>query len=266
MVWGWVNSTQVVEIEMGLGPVLQITDLEVKRSKDFSLKISQLSLEPGKILGVAGPNGSGKTTLLEALAGILQPDGGVIKVCGLPLTNNLRQTKTQLGIIPDDDGWFVAELTAHEYFGLLVKVYEQAGCRINPLRIDNLAKRLQFTAFDQRLDSLSHGNKKKVQLIAGLMHGPRVIIVDELRNGLDPLAIIAAEQVIRSEAARGAAVVAASHDLWWSQRVTDETLLLSDGRVLVHNRTKVLVERYGSLENLFLKVARWPSGTTPSLV
>jgi len=121
-------------------------------------------------------------------------------------------------------------------------------------RLLAFAEALRFTAFEQVLSSLSHGNKKKVQLIAGLLHQPGIIILDELRNGLDPLAILAAERLIKDEAARGACVVAATHDLWWAERISHETMLLVDGSVAIHDRTDNLLATYGSLEHLFIKL------------
>lgn len=234
---------------------LQINDLSVKRGSRFNLKIFKLKVASGKILGVVGPNGSGKTTLLESLIGALKLESGSIRIDGKLLTNNIRDAKSVLGYIPDDDNWFIPELTAGEYFKLLQKVYQDAGGSVKEGKVEQFAKLLNFSSFDQRLDTLSHGNKKKVQLIAGLMHEPKIIIIDELRNGLDPIAIIAAEKIIRNEAERGAAIVAASHDLWWAQRVTDETLLLQDGKVQVLAPTKALVQKYGSLEKLFIRIA-----------
>lgn len=235
--------------------VLKVSDAVLRRSASFSLELSELSVTPHKILGVAGPNGSGKTTLLESLAGIASLDSGHITIMGEPLTNNLRRTKTHLGYVPDDTDWFVSELTAREYLNLLACVYGEAGKPVKMERVDDLADHLHFTAFDQMLATLSHGNKRKVQIIAGIMHEPDLIIIDELRNGLDPIAILAAEHLIRKEAERGAAVIAASHDLWWAQRMTDEILLLADGRRLVQAPTKELIRKYGSLEQLFVKVA-----------
>ena len=237
--------------------LLEVTGLSVKRSAQFRLRLKSLSLDSGQILCVAGPNGSGKTTLIECLTGMLTPDTGSISLAGIHTSNNLRATKSVLGYVPDDEAWFVKELCAKEYFALLAEVYTEAGVSGNLLvRVEELSKALYFTNFLQPLEQLSHGNKKKVQLIAGLMHKPKVLIVDELRNGLDPLAVIAAEQLLREEAKRGACIVATTHDLWWAERVADHILLLVDGRQATYSPTKQIVKKYGSLEKLFLHVAR----------
>lgn len=234
--------------------ILYIDNLVVRRSAEFRLRIDKLRLPPGKVLCVTGPNGSGKSTFLESISGMLKPDCGLVNIAGRPLSRNLRQTKTNIGYIPDDEEWIIRELCAQEYFDLLVHIYDKTkipvDVRSNMIR---LANSLQFTSFRRQLGQLSHGNKKKVQLIAGLMHKPKLIIIDELRNGLDPLAIMAAEKLVAYEAKRGAAVVVATHDLWWAERIANEIIILDQGCPRVQDATTNLVKQYGSLEALFIK-------------
>ncbi|HSX32367.1 MAG TPA: ABC transporter ATP-binding protein [Candidatus Saccharimonadales bacterium] len=237
--------------------ILQIHDLSAIRSATFKLIVPNFSFKAGSVTCVAGPNGSGKSTLLACMAGLLQPDTGKITLDGQTIGNHLRATKAVLGYIPDDEAWFVGELTANEYFGLLAEVCRQAGVTHDTIaRAKVLASKLQFTTFNQQLQQLSHGNKKKVQLIAGLMHQPKVIIIDELRNGLDPLAIIAAEQLIKDEAKRGACIVAATHDVWWAERIATTILLLLNGRIAVADTPRAIIRKHGSVENLFIKTVR----------
>jgi ABC-2 type transport system ATP-binding protein len=239
--------------------ILRVKGLRISRSLSFGLHISKLDLKPGKILCVVGPNGSGKTTLVECLTGLLAPPLGTITINGVGVDKNLRTTKRLIGFVPDDEAWLLKELCAKEYFTLLEDVYRQAGTTGDiKARTAYLARQLQFSAFEQPLRQLSHGNKKKVQIIAGLMHQPQVIILDELRNGLDPLAIIAAEKIVKQEAERGAAIVAATHDLWWAQRIADEVLLLIDGTAAIHQKTAQILKQHESLEDLFIKTVGLP--------
>jgi ABC-type multidrug transport system ATPase subunit len=168
------------------------------------------------------------------------------------LSNDIRSIKAHIGFIPDDENWFISELCATEYFELLARIYSEAGATASmPSNVIGYATSLGFTAFKTPLRMLSHGNKKKVQLIAGLMHEPSVVIVDELRNGLDPLAILAAEELILQQAARGACIIAATHDLWWAERIAQEVAFMHNGSVLIHGDTPSLLRTYGSLESMF---------------
>jgi ABC-2 type transport system ATP-binding protein len=192
--------------------------------------------------------------------GLLQPDSGSVAIHGQLVSQNLRTTKAIVGYIPDDEGWFIKELTAREYIALLAEVYAQAGVTHDTqTQAKMLARSLYFTAFDTQLQHLSHGNKKKVQLIAGLMHSPQIIIIDELRNGLDPLAIMAAEQLLQQEAKRGACIIAATHDLWWAERIASTILLLIDGTIAVQDSKRRIVKEYGSVEQLFISTVQLAS-------
>lgn len=236
---------------------LLVKDLRIRRSPDFTLAIDSLRLRAGDIVCVTGPNGSGKTTLIDCLVGLLKPDQGEVLVAGEAVGHDLRHIRAHLGYIPDDESWFIKELSAYEYFRLLAKVYRDAGITSDTLaRATQLAETLYFTAFHQKLANLSHGNKKKVQLIAGMMHEPRVLIVDELRNGLDPLAIIAAEKLIKSVAKRGTCVVAATHDLWWAERIAKHIVLFLNGSPALQANKRNVVQQYGSLEACFLSIVK----------
>lgn len=234
--------------------ILKIENLITRRSSDFALKVPRLNIKAGSIVCIAGPNGSGKSTLLNCITGLLTPQTGSVIIDGIPMSKNARATKLLFGFVPDDEEWIIKELCAQEYFDLLARMYHDAGSSSGiENRVTELAKLLQFNSFRQQLGSLSHGNIKKVQLIAALMHSPKLIILDEVRNGLDPLAILAVEQLLRRERERGNCIIAATHDLWWAERLSDRVILMSDGSLQIDQKTTVLLEKFGSLENLFIK-------------
>jgi len=236
---------------------LQVKGLFVARSEDFCLKVPHLTVEPGEFLCITGPNGSGKSTFVECLCGLLSPSKGSVQLGRTSLSRNVLATKAALGYVPDDEDWFIKELSAREYFTLLKNIYWSAGVAFDMhARQSALASTLHFTAFDVPIQQLSHGNKKKVQIIAALMHKPNFIVVDEIRNGLDPLAIIATESLLRQEVDRGACVVAATHDLWWAERMADTVLMLVGGEVVMHKPIKAIRKKYRHLERAFMETVR----------
>ena len=233
---------------------LTVHELRVQRSDSFALSIPFLNFQPGQVTCVVGSNGSGKTTLMETIVGLIVPNEGEVQVRGEAAHSDSLDVKRSIGFIPDNDAWIIPELTAREYFELLASVYiKHTSLRLMRRRYGELAEELLFTAFDQLLGSLSHGNKKKVQIIAGLLHDPPFIIVDELRNGLDPIAITRAEQLLRRKQLSGAAIVAATHDLWWAERVADEIVMIKRGHIVLNDVTKHIVERFGSVEASFME-------------
>lgn len=234
--------------------ILTINGLKVKRSSVFQLTIPFLNFIPGSVTCIVGANGSGKTTLVESIVGLIAPRKGVVKVSGYEAHLDIAEVKRAIGYIPDDDAWIIPELTANEYFELLITVHSgQTSKRLMLKRVKELADELLFTSLNQQLGNLSHGNKKKVQIIAALLHDPHFIIVDELRNGLDPIAIIRAENILKRKQMSGSAIIAATHDLWWAERFADEIVMIKRGHVVMNDYTKNIVARSGSLEASFME-------------
>ena len=235
--------------------ILTVEDLKIKRSTTFQLSIPYLQFTPGSLTSVVGANGSGKTTFMEALVGLLPPTQGVVKVSGQESHLEIADVKLAIGYIPDDDSWLIPELTAAEYFALLASVQSALPNKQLILqRAYDLAKELLFDSFDHQLGGLSHGNKKKVQIIAGLMHDPHFVIVDELRNGLDPIAILRAEQILKYKQMSGTAIIAATHDLWWAERFSDEVVMIRRGHIILNDYTANIVQSSGSLEAKFMEL------------
>ncbi len=236
---------------------LEITGLVVNRGRDFSLRIPELEVFPGRVACIVGANGCGKTTLLETITGLLSPVSGVVTIAGRPLTTAAQHPyiKRVIGFVPDDEGWIIPELTADEYILLLAQIFARAGVTHDLVREARiLARALQFTQAGQQLGSLSHGNKKKVQIIAALMHRPSLVIVDELRNGLDPIAIRQAEELLAKRKQSGTAIMAATHDLWWAERFADDIIMVQNGRILLQETTTSIVANSGSVEAKFMEL------------
>ncbi len=233
--------------------VLDIKDLKLRRSQNFELDIKKLNLNKTLITCLSGANGSGKTTLLEIICGLISPDSGAVRILGADPFREPQTVKAKIGFVPDDEGWIIPELTAREYFQLLNSIYRKNDEASDlTLEVDRLAKQLIFNNFDQQLGSLSHGNRKKVQLIAGMMHSPALLIVDELRNGLDPIASKMAEELLQTYARSGGCVLAATHDLWWAQRMADNAVLIRDGKIILDSKISSILKQADSLEAKFM--------------
>lgn len=235
--------------------LLSVDGLRVRRNARFEINIPFLVVTPGTVTCIVGANGSGKTTLIESLVGLLPPFEGEVRINGQKAHSDNPLVKRAIGYVPDDDTWIIPELTAREYFELLMSVQLLSQSRVLMLRrVEQIARELIFTSFDQQLGYLSHGNKKKVQIIAGLLHDPHFIIVDELRNGLDPIAIIRAEALLKSRMQSGSAIIAATHDLWWAERFADEIVMIRRGHIVLRESTAAIVGQYGSVESRFMEL------------
>lgn len=213
--------------------VLHMQHIAVQR-ESFRMTISNLALRPGEIACVVGANGSGKTSLLLTAMGLL-PHEGVCHVNGLQYDGTQAAIKARIGFIPDDPHMLFTELTAYEQWSVTASVVADVlsvGSDECMARATEIAARLSFDPPARPSREYSHGMRRKTQIVNALLSKPSLLIIDELRNGLDPIAILQTEQLIKEERSRGAAVLTATHDLWWAERFADYIYVMDKGRVV----------------------------------
>ncbi len=190
-----------------------------------------LNVWEGKVTALIGPNGSGKTTLMLMLAGLLAPDEGSIRVCGYdPVTHNY-QVRSHIGWMPDQFGMWDS-LTALEALTTTGATY-----RMNPqdalARAHELLSTVHLTDFaDKPAHVLSRGQKQRLGLARALMHSPRLLILDEPANGLDPRSRIELRGIIRELAAQGTTILISSHVLAELDEMVDDAIFISGGRTV----------------------------------
>lgn len=186
-------------------------------------------VQPGDVLGLVGPNGAGKTTTLRALAGILQPTSGTIRICGLDLSTNPVQAKSRLAFIPDEPALF-DYLTVTEHLHFIARLY---GVPDAAPHIPLLLEELELTAKKDSLPTeLSRGMKQKLAIACGLLHQPDVLLLDEPLTGLDPVGIRRMKATINARARSGTAIVLSSHLLHLVEEVCTRLLVIRRGRAV----------------------------------
>ncbi len=211
----------------------------------------------GQVCGYLGPNGAGKSTTLSMLAGILEPTEGTIRVAGHDLGTEPLLARRALGYVPDS-GALYGLLSAREHIALVSDLYE-----LDPNATHQRGQEL-LTLFgvadlhDRRVDTLSKGQRQKVALSMGLLHEPRVLLLDEPLSGLDAAAARVLKELLRGLADRGAAVLYSSHILDVVERLCDRAIILSGGRIVADAPTSELVSRSEdkTLESVFHALTR----------
>lgn len=242
----------------GTVPVAALRHLQVRRGS-FALTIEKLNLMPGEVTCIVGPNGCGKTTLLLSLLGLL-PHEGTCLINGRRYDGSDPEVKSVIGFIPDDPELLFTELTAQEQWSVTASVVSRIrhkGLKKETYiqRALSLAASIGFEPPAQLAREYSHGMRKKTQIVQALLGKPSVIVIDELRNGLDPIAIHRTEQLIRDECDRGAAVCTATHDLWWAERFADYIVVLNAGCIVAEGTAKQLMqEDETDLETAFHRI------------
>ncbi len=214
---------------------------------DFSLDIPQ-----GSMFGLVGPNGAGKTTLLSMLTGILQPDHGEAWVRGVNVWHDPVGAKAVMGVLPDGLRQF-DRLTGPEllrYTGLLrglteEEVAERSAGLIRVLGLEEAGNSL--------IVDYSAGMKKKISLAAALIHNPKIVILDEPFEAVDPVSSATIRKVLAQIVARGGTVVLSSHVMELVERLCDHVAVIHRGQ-LVASGTVAEVAGGESLQQRFVEL------------
>jgi ABC-2 type transport system ATP-binding protein len=215
------------------------------------------AVEPGEILGLVGPNGAGKTTTLRALAGILTPTRGRLRIDGHDLARAPIQAKAALAYVPDDPHLFES-LTVWEHLRFVASAYRVADWRPKG---EALLDQFELTEKrDALAGELSRGMRQKVAICCGYLHDPKAILLDEPLTGLDPRGIRTMQDSIRHRAEGGAAVIVSSHLLSLVEDLCTSLLVLHRGRTRFRGTLDELRKREGeegrpeTLEELFFRI------------
>ncbi len=186
-----------------------------------------LTVAEGEIFGVVGPDGAGKTTLMKVLAGLLSPGEGQSRVLGLDLRQGVEKVKEQIGYLPQRFSLY-GDLTVAENLQFYSSLYPRSSLE----RTQELLERLEMAPFTDRLAArLSGGMKQKLALLCSLVHGPKILLMDEPTVGVDPVSRREFWQIVFDLQAEGRTVVASTPYMDEAEQF-DRLALLDRGRFL----------------------------------
>lgn len=234
-----------------------------KATKSFGDKcvLNDISFEvpAGQICGLLGPNGAGKTTLFRLLMGILKATSGVLEVAGLDAFEERVATKRLIGFLPDEP-IFYSYLSARELLELSAGMH---GLDVEAAMdwAETLARRLRLADdLDNYAEDFSRGMKKKLGLMLAMLHGPRLLVLDEPTNGLDVESTHLFYELIQEAAAAGTTILFSTHLMDHVTRLCSHAIIINEGSVIAQGSLAELQERHGeaSLESLFLKLTARP--------
>ncbi|MEU4804882.1 ATP-binding cassette domain-containing protein [Actinosynnema sp. NPDC023587] len=196
----------------------------------------------GRMTGFLGANGSGKTTTMRIVLGVLAAHSGTVTWDGAPVTGAVRQ---RFGYMPEERGLYpkmgVAEQIA--WLGRLHGLDKATAQRNTARLLEELE--LDHRAED-RLEELSLGNQQRAQIAAALVHDPVLLILDEPFSGLDPIAVETVLGVLRERASAGVPVLFSSHQLSVVERLCDDVVIISGGKIAASGARDELRTRYGT--------------------
>jgi ABC-2 type transport system ATP-binding protein len=213
------------------------------------------SVEPGEVLGFLGPNGAGKSTTMRMLAGFITPTSGTGSICGHDIATDALAAKAALGYLPEGAPLY-GEMTVGGLLDFIADLRRLEGAH-RKSRLDYVIGRLQLEpVIAQTIETLSKGFKRRVGLAQAIVHDPKVLILDEPTDGLDPLQKHEVRTLI-SEIAREKTIVISTHILEEVDAVCTRAIIVRRGKLVADDTPAGLKSRVpsGRLEDVFRAVA-----------
>jgi len=216
-----------------------------------------LTVKPAEIFGLLGPNGSGKSTTLKMLLGLVQPDIGSVEVLGVDVQKNPVDVKRQVGYVPESPRLYEF-LTGLEYLDFVADVYGMTA-EEKKQRINEYLKALELEGREgDMISGYSQGMKQKVALISAFVHKPKLLILDEPLNGLDPKSARIVKDLLHELKSLGVTILMSTHVLEIAEAICDRIAIMYQGRVLALGSMDELRQRASlpssGLEDIFLKL------------
>ena len=224
---------------MNAAPTICTEGLTRRFGQLIAVESVDLRVAPGQFFGFLGPNGAGKSTTIKMLTGLLAPSSGRIEILGLDLENHPVEVKRQIGVVPEGMALF-GRLTGAEFLSFAGRMYgldretaaKRAAELLDFMQLADQPKKL--------VTDYSHGMQKKLAMAAAVIHGPKVLFLDEPFEGVDAIAAGTLKSMLQRMIARGATIFLTSHVLEIVERLCSHVAIIHQGRLVAQ----------GSLEEL----------------
>ena len=208
-----------------------------------------LDVPEGTCLGLLGPNGAGKSTTMRMLTAQAIPDEGSLTALGYRLPQDSKQARAECGVVPQLDNLDI-ELTARQNLAVFSRLYrvpraERRAAVDRALELANLVERA-----DTPVDELSGGMRRRLLIARGLVHRPRLLLLDEPTVGLDPQVRQELWALIDALRAEGTTILMSTHYIEEAERLADTVAIMADGRIVARGRPADLVREHAGAETL----------------
>jgi ABC-2 type transport system ATP-binding protein len=237
-----------------LPPILEALGL-VRRFDDLvAVNGVDVEIAEGETYGLLGPNGAGKTTTISMIAGLLEPDQGTVDVDGHRITTSSTAGKISIGLVPQDLAIY-PDLTAAENLSFFGRLYGMSGQPLES-RVDEVLEVIGLV--DRRDDLISEysgGMKRRLNIGIGLLHKPRLLILDEPTVGVDPQSRNAILESVENLSIEGMAVLYTTHYMEEAERLCDRVAIIDEGVIQAEGTRRDLVSLVGEKDRITIACA-----------
>jgi ABC-2 type transport system ATP-binding protein len=255
---------EVPEAARAAVPVLRCEGLRKQFGERVAVDGIGFEIAPGETYGLLGPNGAGKTTTISMICGILARDGGTVTVAGEPLDVGTTHAKRLVGIVPQDLAIY-PDLTARENLEYFGRLYGMGGAALRT-RMAEVLDVVELTDRQrERTAGYSGGMKRRLNIAIGLLHKPRLIVLDEPTVGVDPQsrnAILSSVETLGSE---GVGILYTTHYMEEAERLCDRIGIVDGGRIIAEGTRQELVRLVGQTDQVSLDAGGDLAGAAAAL-
>jgi len=229
--------------------MIKIRDLHKSFGDIHAVDGIDLEVRDGEIFGLLGPNGAGKTTTISMISGILRPDTGRIEIDGMEIWDNPKKVKSILGVVPQEIALY-EDLTPKDNLMFWGRLHGLRGDDLKTAMARSLEKVGLQTRGKDTVKTFSGGMKRRLNLAMGLLHSPKILLLDEPTVGIDPQARLTILEIIREIAGRGTTVLYTTHYMEEAEEICNRLAIMDHGKVLCTGTVEELRRRAGKAEVL----------------
>ena len=232
--------------------MIEVFNLRKKFGDIEALKSVSFTVRAGEIYGLLGPNGAGKSTTIGVLCGLVVPDSGQASLDGIDIARRPVEARRVLGVVPQEVALYT-EFSARDNLSFFGRLYGLGGARLSAAVEQVLARVGLADRAREPIERFSGGMLRRLNIAAGLLHGPKAVLMDEPTVGLDPQSRASILELVRSIAAGGAAVVYTTHYLDEAERLCDRIGIIDRGSILAEGTLQELRDAAGAREIIALR-------------
>ncbi len=212
----------------------QIEVSQISKSFGRTKAVNNVSfgVESGEIFGLLGPNGAGKTTIIRIILDIFKPDSGTVSILGGPMA---EKKKNFIGYMPEERGLYL-EATLERCLHYLGSLKGLSKSEAHQRIVEYLEKFELIAHRKKKIRELSKGMQQKAQIIATILHQPKLIIIDEPFTSLDPVNTLMVKEVILDLARQGTTILMSTHQMHKVEELCDRILLIDSGKVILYGK------------------------------